>query len=111
MGAGVPGLLEPGFELSATEWLPWFVKAIGLTVASIGSHWKYRSENEMNLHLVTEMGHEWLEANKGSYRFCIINLQKMPLPSSIKGVWLAAATAAAAAASFALVASMGDIKS
>ena len=35
----------------------------------------------------------------------------MPLPSSIKGVWLAAATAAAAAASFALVASMGDIKS
>ena len=44
-GAGVPGLLEPGFELSATEWLPWFVKAIGLTVASMGSHWKYRSEN------------------------------------------------------------------
>ena len=44
-GAGVPGLLEPGFELSATEWLPWFVNAIGLTVASMGSHWKYRSEN------------------------------------------------------------------
>jgi hypothetical protein len=59
LGAGVPGLLEPGFEWSPTEWWLWFVKAIGLTVASIGSHWKYRSEKKRNLNLVTKIGLEW----------------------------------------------------
>ena len=45
---GVPGLLELPLELPAgVAGAPpaevWLVRAIGLTVASIGSHLKYRS--------------------------------------------------------------------
>ena len=48
---GVPGLLELPLELPAgveggPPWAAfWLVKAIGLTVASMGSHRKYRSVN------------------------------------------------------------------
>ena len=54
---GVPGLLELPLEFPAGVAgapLPaevWLVKAIGLTVASIGSHRKYRSAKNLEISI------------------------------------------------------------